>query len=215
VSSLVRPEFAPTLPTLLRERFGLPPRATIAAVAVLVALGAVVAIAVRPGDPGDTQFVHEGDPLFNIVYASGLLEPVEPHGDEFFRLEGERGRLTVSIAVRPLPLPAPAGDVSHAFLPLYASEHAERLRGEIEGFELVEEGRARVGGAPGYEIMFRAGEGTSGSDVIVVPSEDDARGAVLISVRREVTGPLSEDARELSTATRAAFRSFTYGRDPY
>jgi len=213
VSSLVRPEFGPTLPTLLRERFGLPPRATLAAVAVLVVLGAVVAIAVRPGTPGDTSYVHEGDPVFNMVYTSGLIERVEPQGDELVRFEGERGPQKVSITVRPLELPATGGDVTHALLPVYASAHTDRLREQIDGFQLIEEGRARVGTYPGYEVSFRSGSELFGSDVVVVPGEDDADGAVLISLRREVDGKLGEAAQELGAAARSTYRSFAYGRD--
>jgi hypothetical protein len=213
VSSLVRPEFGPTLPTLLRERFGLPPRATIAAVAVLVALGAVVAIAVRPGTPGDTSYVHESEPVFNMLSTSGLLDRVEPQGAELVRFEGERGPQRVSVTVRPLELPATGGDVSHALLPVYASAHEDTLREEIPGFELVEEGRARVGTSPGYEVTFRSGSELFGSDVMVVPGEDDPRGAVLVSLRREVDGKLGEAAQELSAAARSTYRSFAFGRD--
>jgi hypothetical protein len=212
VSSLVRPEFGPTLPALLRERFGLPPRATIAAVVVLVVLAGIVAVAVRPGTPGDTQFVHDGDPVFNMLYTSGMLERVEPQGDELVRFEGERGAQRATVTVSPLELPAAGGDVTHALLPVYASGHADRLREEIPGFQLVEEGRARVGTSPGYEVTFRA-PGLYGSDVVVVPGEDDARGAVLVSLRREVSGRLGAEAHELSAAARSAFRSFAYGRE--
>jgi hypothetical protein len=218
VSSIVRPEFGPTLPALLRRRFGVPERATIALVGVLVVVGGFVAVVVRPGDPGDTHYVYEGDPVFNVSYASDALDRVEPQGDELLRLEGERGPQSVTITVRPLALPSFSGDVSHAGLPIYASEHEERLRAATPGFELVGEGRARVGGSPGYEIEYRAGPPdarTFGSDVIVVRGEDDAGGAVLLSLRREVTGPLGEEDREFSTVVRSAFRSFAYGRDPF
>jgi hypothetical protein len=213
VSSLVRPEFGPTLPALLRERFGLPPGATIAAVVVVVVVAGIVAVAVRPGTPGDAQFVHEDDPVFNMLYTSDMLDRVEPQGDELVRFEGKRGPQRVAVTVSPLKLPAAGGDVSHALLPVYASTHADRLREQVDGFQLVDEGRARVGGSPGYEVTFRAGDRLFGSDVIVVPGEDDARGAVLVSLRREVSGPLGEAAHELSAAARSAFRSFAFGRD--
>jgi hypothetical protein len=212
VSSLVRPEFGPTLPALLRERFGLPPRATIAAVVVLVVLAGVVAVAVRPGTPGDTQYVHEGEPVFNMLSTAGLFDRVEPQGDELVRFHGERGAQRATVTVRPVELPATGGDVSHALLPVFASAHTDRLREEIDGFQLLEEGRARVGTSPGYEVSFRA-PGLFGSDVVVVPGEDDPRGAVLVSIRREVDGPLGEAAHELSAAARSTYRSFAFGRE--
>jgi hypothetical protein len=213
VSSLVRPEFGPTLPALLRERFGLPPRATIAAVILLVVAAGIVAVAVRPGTPGDAQFVHEGDPEFNMLYTSDMLDRAEPRGTELVRFEGERGPQRVAVTVSPLELRAAGGDVSHAQLPLYASAHIDRLREQFDGFQLVDEGRARVGNSPGYEVTFRAGDQMFGSDVMVVPGEDDARGAALVSLRREVSGPLGEEAHELSAAARSAFRSFAFGRE--
>jgi hypothetical protein len=218
VSSLVRPEFGPSLPALLRERFGVSERVTIALVVLLVVVAGFVAVVVRPGDPGDTHYVYEGDPVFNVSYSSDALDRVEPRDDELLRLEGERGPQSVTITVRPLSLPAFDGDVSHAGLPVYASGHEERLRAATPGFEFVGEGRARVGGSPGYEIEFRSGPPdarTFGSDVMVVQGEDDADGAVLLSLRRTVTGPLSEDDRRFSTVVRSAFRSFAYGRDPF
>ena len=213
MSSLVRPEFGPTLPALLRERFGLPPRATIAAVVAVVLLAGIVAVAVRPGTPGDTQYVHEGDPEFNLLYTSGMLDRVEPRGGELVRFEGQRGRQRVALTVGALELPAVGGDVSHALLPAFASAHADRLREQFDGFQLVEEGRARVGGSPGYEITFRDGNRLFGSDVIVVRGEDDARGAAMVSLRREVSGPLGKNAQELFAAARSAFRSFAFGRE--
>ena len=49
--------------------------------------------------------------------------------------------------------------MAHGALPAFASEHIEELRAELPDFELVNEGRARVNGAPGYEVRFRTGRG--------------------------------------------------------
>ena len=214
--SLVRPEFGPTLPALLRERAGVPPRATIAGVVVLVVLAGIVAVLVRPGTPGDTQLVHEGEPVFNMLYTADQLDRAEPRAGELVRFEGERGDQRVEVTVRPLELPPFEGDVSHALLPTFATRHEQRLSEEYDGFTLTEEGRARVGGSPGYEVSFQAGpesERTFGSDVMVVPGEDDASGAVLISFRRVAGSAIGKDERELVNAARSTFRSFVYGRD--
>jgi hypothetical protein len=209
----VLPEYGPTLPTLLRRR-GVPEQVTIAVVVAAVVLLAIAMVAVRPGIEDAEQLVHEGEPVFNLLYSSGALQEVEPRTGELVRLEGERGRQTVAVTVRPLELPVRRGDVSHVQLPVLASRHADELRREYPGFTLVEEGRARINDAPGYEVTFTAG-GTHGSDVLLVPAEDDARGAVVLSLRREVRGrpELTESEREFAGLGRKAFRSFRYGRD--
>jgi hypothetical protein len=209
----VLPEYGPTLPTLLRRR-GVPEQVTIAVVVAAVVLLAIAMVAVRPGIDDGEQLVHEGDPVFNLLYPSGAVREVEPRPGELVRLEGERGRQSVAVTVRPLELPVPRGDVSHVRLPVFASRHADALRSEYPGFTLVEEGRARINDAPGYEVTFTAG-GTHGSDVLLVPAEDDARGAVVLSLRREVRGrpELTESEREFAGLARKAFRSFRYGRD--
>jgi hypothetical protein len=211
---LVLPDYGPTLPTLLRRRAGVPERVTIAVVVAAVVLLGIAMVAVRPGIEDAEQLVHEGQPVFNLLYPSGAVREVEPRPGELVRLEGERGRQSVAVTVRPLTLPVQRGDISHAQLPVYASTHADALRREYPGFTLLEEGRARINDAPGYEITFTAGR-THGSDVLLVPAEDDARGAVVLGLRRVVRGaaPLGEADHEFTRQARKAFRSFRYGRD--
>jgi hypothetical protein len=210
----VLPDYGPTLPTLLRRRAGVPEQLTIAVVVAAVVVLGIVMVVVRPGIEDAEQLVHEGVPVFNLLYPSGAVRPVEPRAGELVRLEGERGRQSVAVTIRPLRLPLRRGDISHAQLPVLASAHAETLRRELEGFTLVEEGRARINDAPGYEVTFTAGR-TFGSDVLLVPAEDDARGAVVISLRREIRGaaPPTDAEREFAGLARKAFRSFRYGRD--
>jgi hypothetical protein len=214
VPSLVQPEYGPPLTVLLRKR-GVPAALTIAVVVALVVVGGLVMLLVRPGDDGE-QLVHEGEPVFNVLYRADDLRPVEPRPGELLRLEGETGRQTAEVTVRPLRLPSFGGDISHALLPTFASGHIDRLREQLPGFRLMSEGRARVNDAPGYEVVFEAGapgDLTQGSDVLLVPSEDETAGAVLISLRRHVTGRLGGPAHELTASARKAFRSFRYGRD--
>jgi hypothetical protein len=211
---LVQPEFGPTLPALLRGR--IPAPVTIALVIALVALAGLAAVAVRPGADDGDQLVHEGEPVFNVLYDSGALQRAPAQPGELLRLEGSRGPQSATVTVQPLALPAFAGDVSHAQLPVYASAHLDSLRQRYDGFQLIEQGRARVNDAPGYEVSFTYGTDgsrTFGSDVLVVPSEDESDGAVIISLRRQVTGTLGEDDHEFSATARKAFRSFRYGRD--
>lgn len=215
----MKPAFGPTLPALARRRLGVREPLTIAAVAALVAAFGFAMATVRPGsDPGE-QLVHRQPPVFNLLYDADLLRPVDPRPGELARLEGERQRQSVAIAVRPLELPPYEGDVAHGLLPTYATGHIDRLRAELDGFRLDEEGRTRINDAPGYEVAFRAGppsRRTVGTDVLLLPAEDVADGAVVLSFRREISGRgrLGEAGRRLNNRSRKAFRSFAYGPDP-
>jgi hypothetical protein len=209
---LVLPEYGPTLPELARRRFGWRERTT---VLLLTAVGALIVIGlllVRPEVDSQTKYVHHDAPVFNLLYNDGALQQVDPEGDELVRLEGRRGRLSAAIAVEPLTLPAATGDIAHGVLPAYASEHVEALKAELPGFELLNEGRARVNGAPGYEVRFRTGR-TFGNDLMILPSEEDAGDALLVKARRTVTGRprLGKRERAFNKQVAKAYRSFKYG----
>ena len=216
---LVRPEFEPTLPALVRRRFGLRERTTVVLlVLAFVALVAAVLL-VRPRVDRISEVVHGDEPAFTMQYRNDLFDSVEPQAGELARIEGRRGRQAVTLTVRPLDLPAQGGDVAHAQLPIYASGHIEALAGEIDGFELRGEHRARINDAPGYEVRFSAGppgRRTFGRDLMLIPAEDESRGALLVSLRREITGPvaLSESEEEFADLATQAMRSVEYGTGP-
>jgi hypothetical protein len=216
---LVLPEFRPTLPDLARARFGWRERTTIAVLVAALVLAALALLVVRPRVDNVTQFVHHGSPTFNLVYNHGRLHEVRPQGDEIVRLQGRRGRMDVAIAVAPLRLPPAQGDVAHGLLPAFASDHIEALRAQLGQFELRQEGRARMNGAPGYEVRFAtgpAGHRTFGNDLMILPAEEDASGALLVTSRRTIRGSLKLGKREASlyNAAAKAYRSFKYGTAP-
>jgi hypothetical protein len=210
--TLVRSEFEPTLPVLMRRRTGLPERATVALLVLLLALAAVAAVLVRPRVDGESRLIHRAEPAFNLQYDNGALREVAPRGGELARLEGRRGRQAVTVTVRPLELPPYRGDVAHGLLPVHASGHIERLAREHADFRLLEQHRARINDAPGYEIRFRSGS-TIGIDTLLVPDEEQRRGAVLLGLRRTVAGRprLGTREQEFAHRTSEAFRSFAYG----
>lgn len=210
--TVVRPEFEPTLPALVRRRFGVRERITVGLVVGAVVLIAVAALVVRPRVDSVSELVHSGAPAFDLLYANGALHEADPRPGEIARLEGRRGRQSTTITVRPLALPQYEGDVAHGLLPVYASGHIESLAQELDGFQLLDEHRTRINGAPGYEIRFRYGQTTLGTDTMLLPDEEDARGAVLLSLRRTVDGKLGLGKREKEFADLAseAFRSFEY-----
>jgi hypothetical protein len=216
---LVLPEFRPTLPDLARARFGWRERTTIALLVAALVLAGIALLVVRPRVDNVTQYVHHGDPTFNLVYNDNRLHQAAPQGNELVRLKGRRGRMEVTIAVAPLRLPPAQGDIAHGVLPVFASRHVEDLRAQYGSFELRQEGRARVNGAPGYEVRFATGppgHKTFGNDLMILPTEEDAAGALLVTSRRTIDGSLTLGKREASlyNAAAKAYRSFKYGTAP-
>jgi hypothetical protein len=213
---LLLPEYGPSLPALARRRFGWRERTTIALlIGFAVAVGLFVVV-VRPRVDTATKYVHHGQPVFNLLYNNTRLHRVTPQGDELVRLQGRRGRLTSTIAVAPLALPPASGDLAHGLLPVFAAAHIKDLAAQDPDFALRAEGRARVNGAPGYEVRFRTGapgHRTYGNDLMILPSEREPSGALLVTARRAVAGTGKLGAREMSLdkATAKAYRSFTYG----
>ncbi len=210
--ALVRPEFEPTLPALVRRRTGLPERATVALLVLALVLLAVAVVLVRPRVDTVSDIVHRGEPEFTMDYANTALDEVEPRAGELVRLEGERGRQAVEITVRPLELPPYEGDVVHGSLPIYASGHIRELAAELDDFELRAQHRTRINDAPGYEVRFATGN-TFGIDVVLVPDENETEGALLLSLRRTVDGApkLTKRERRFADDASEAFRSFEYG----
>jgi hypothetical protein len=216
---LVRREYGPTLPALLRGRFGVPPLVTLAVAAALgLAATAVVFAAARAkrDTPGE-QLVHRGQPVFNLLYETDVLRRVAPRPGELVRLEARRGKLSAEVVVRRLSLPAYRGNVTRGLLPAFADPYTDRLRAELPGFGLRDEGRARVNDAPGYQIGYKAGRPGSrlfGRDVLVVPDETSVRDALVLRFRQVNTGgPPGPKGQEMLLLARKAFRSFRYGTD--
>lgn len=213
---LVLPQYGPTLPEIARRRLGLRERTTVVLLLALAALIALGLFVVRPEVDPLAKYVHHGNPTFNLLYRRSALHKVAPQGSELVRLQGQHGRLATTIAVEPLTLPPATGDIAHGALPAFASRHIEELRAGDDTFQLVAEGRARVNGAPGYEVRFRTGppgKQTFGNDLLILPKEDDATGALLVTSRRTITGKPTLGKREaaLNKASAKAYRSFKYG----
>ena len=164
-------------------------------IAALIALGLFV---VRPQVDPLAKYVHHGEPTFNLLYRRSALHKAAPQGSDSCGCKGAAAA-TTTIAVEPLTLPPATGDIAHGALPAFASRHIEQLRAGDDTFQLVAEGRARVNGAPGYEVRFRTGppgKQTFGNDLMILPKEDDATGALLVTSRRTITGKPTLGKRE-------------------
>ena len=217
--TLVRPEFEPTLPAL-RAAARRGARAHDGRAAAARARALVVAVAARAPARGPHQRGRaRREPAFTLEYHNDLFDsvraaggraraargPARPPGGHDHRppagAAGARGRR------RPRPAP------------VYASGHIERLAGESDRFRLRAQHRARINDAPGYEVRFRTGPPgrcTFGSDMMLLPAEEETRGGLLLSLRREVDGP-REAQRErggVRGSRERGVRSVRFGTGP-
>jgi len=213
-TGLVRPEFGPTGPELLRRRFGARGSRVVAVVAAAVVLALALLIVTRAGD-GLEQLEHQSAPQFTLLYPPAMVHKVNPGPGELVRLRSHRGNLRMVITIARIRLPAYRGSVS-GLLPVFVDRQAAQLARELPGFRFRTDGKARVNDAPGYQLRYRAGPRSNrlqGIDVIVVP-EDGQRDGVLLRYRQ--TNPsraLDDTDRALVKATKKAFRSFRFGLD--
>ena len=211
----LRPGFGPTLPALLRDRFGIAPRtvAVVAAVAAVVIAGGIL-LAVRAS--AEKQIVHEGDPVFNLLYDDVALREVDPEGGELVRLEGRRGRVSVTVSVRPLRLQPYPGDVAKGLLPMHAQLYVDHLAEEDPTFTFQDEGRSTVNDSPGYQVAYRTGgpgERIDWREIFVVPDEESPRSGVVLRFENRRPERMPARARKLVKKAKSAFRSFRFGTE--
>ena len=214
----VQPAYGETLPALLQRTRGIPERRTVLVAFALAALVVVAILVLRDPLQGKTQLVHRSAPVFNMLYPKGRVKVVAPQGAEYQRFEAARGdRVRLAVTVSPLRLPAYRGDVA-GLLPVVMERHVAQLARSHPGFKLLDEGKARVNKAPGYQVGFAYGtkaHPSTGRDVMVVPVElPNVRQGVLISLRQTL-GPhrAGPAAQALIGAMKSVFRSFKFGPD--
>jgi hypothetical protein len=209
------PDFGPTLPRLLRDRFGVRERVvTIVAVALvaLVALGALV----RSYATAPNHLVYRGGPTFNLQYSGKRLHRVPPKAGELVRIEAHRRGVDASVAASPLRLGPYAGNVTSGLLPVYADAYKRRLRAGADNFKLSDEGSARVNDAQGYQIGFRTGRPggfTWGRDMLLLPGDENVRDGVVLKLRQFTTRRLTKADQTMLDHVRKAFQSFRFGTD--
>src|SRR5439155_13464747 len=184
-----RPEFGPTLPELIGRRFSVSRRAVaIGGVVALILAAVVIKVVV---DDGRDKFVVHGKPSYNVLYDPALLHRVTPQGDEQMRLVGKRPHVSVELTARPAKLPPFKGDAIGGQLPLYTAQYANQLSRQLPGFQLGDEGKARLNKAPGYQISYTsgpAGNTTFGREVWVMPKADEPDQTVVVKMRQTFSG---------------------------
>ncbi len=211
----LRPGFGPSLPALVRERFGVAPRTTSVAVTALLLLmagGALLAWWLSR----DPQLVHRGDPVFNLVYDDDALRQADPRAGELVRLEGRRRRVFVAVTVRPLRVPPYRGDVAKGLLPTEAGRYMDGLRERDPTFVVREEGRSTVNESPGYQFAYRTGEPgahTYWREIFVVPDVQAPRSGVIIRFENRRPRQIGPAGFALVDAAKSAYRSFNFGTE--
>jgi hypothetical protein len=212
-ASPVRPEFGPTLPAFARARLGaLSPLAKVAIAAFVVAIAVGVFAGVRA--VSDLHYVATKPFEFNLRH-SRALPVVAPRRGELLRLEQHRGgRFVQSFALKRIALPAYRGD-SGGILPILATRLIDAGPRRYAGFELSQEGRARVVKAAAYSFTFRArlGKRSLLGRIVLLPRPGaHPREAVLMELLATPSAGVGtpEDVGALGL-TKAPFRTFRYG----
>ena len=190
----LKPQYGPTLGTLLAPRWHAAPRGVrvlVRAAGVgLVVLAIAAALALWPA-----TYSHGGPAPFHFSYRG--LYRTTPEAGQYVRIDRRAaGRLEDSFAVSPLHLPPYSGGLSGE-LPVYASGYIDRLRAKFTGFVLRGEGKTRVNTVPAYNIFYTArieGREMYGRDVLLLPAREGVRDGVSLEVltlpRPPLTSPL-------------------------
>jgi hypothetical protein len=179
----LKPQYGPTLGTLLAPRWHAAPRAARilarAAGVGLVALAIAAALTLWPAG-----YSHGGPAPFHFSYRS--LYRTTPEQGQYVRIDrrDDGGRLENSFAVSPLHLPPYSGGLSGE-LPVYASGYIDRLRAKFTDFALRGEGKTRVNTVPAYNIFYTTrieGREMYGRDVLLLPAREGVRNGVALEM---------------------------------
>jgi hypothetical protein len=210
--SVVKPQYGPTMPALVRR---LPPpgqAAVVALVALLVAAAVVLALRARPDE---TNVVVRHGTTFNLTYGSQLRR-ARPARGALLALRRERGGLFLdSYVVRPLMLAPYRGAVS-GVLPVYSVAYMRRLRKRYGDVDLVLEGRTRINNAIGYQLVLRGKLGRRTLYVrhlLLVPDEPEGqrRGVVIELESTPAAGTPNAVGIGNAGPLKQAMRSFRFG----
>jgi hypothetical protein len=209
--SVVKPEYGPTLPQLVR-RLPLPGRAAVVAlVALLLALAVVLTLRSRPDE---TNVVVRGTTTFNLTYGPQLQRMSRP--GTLFALRRERSGLFLdSYVVRPLVLPPYRGAAS-GVLPVYSVAYMQRLRKRYGDVDLVLEGRTRINNAIGYQLVLRGKLGQRTlyvRQMLLVPEapEGARRGVIVELESTPAAGTPNAIGIGNAGPLKQAMRSFRFG----
>ena len=149
--TVVKAQYGPTLPQLVRR---LSRVSQIAVIALAIALFAGIVLVAVAARPEETHTIVRGPATFNVSYGP-QLERVSRPGAVFALRRERNGLFLDSYVVRSLVLP-PYRGAAGGMLPVYAVHYLDRLRKRYGAFELAADGRTRINNAIGYGLVLRA-----------------------------------------------------------
>lgn len=216
MSTLVKDEYGPTLPELLR---GVPRWARWAAWG---AIALIAAIGIWLGTGGaaapETHAVVRGERTFNLAWDPSRLQRIQQPG-ALFALEGHRGDLFLDgFTVRSVTLPAYRG-TSGGVLAVLAATRLRELRATAPGFVASNppDGRTRVNDSTGYQITWRerrGGRTIYARDIWLVAPEPGSREALLVELRTTpAAGTPNADRTGGTGALKQPLRSLRFGTE--
>jgi hypothetical protein len=209
--SVVKPQYGPTLPELVRRLPRAGQVAVVAFVALLIAGAVVLTLSSRPDEK---NVIVRGATTFNLTYGAQLQRVSRPGA--LFALRRERSGLFLdSYVVRPLVLP-PYRGAAGGLLPLYSFAYLKQLRKRYRDADLVLEGRTRINNAIGYQLVLRGklGERTLYvRDLLLVPDDPEGarRGVVIELESTPAAGTPNAVGIGNAGPLKQAMRSFRFG----
>jgi hypothetical protein len=209
--TVVKPQYGPTLPQLVRRMSPISQLAVIALGIALVAGIVLVAVAARPDE---THAVVRGPVTFNLSYGP-KLERVSQPGALFALRREVNGLFLDSYVVRPLVLP-PYRGAAGGMLPAYSVHYLDRLRKRYGASELAADGRTRINNAIGYGLVLRArrdGRTLYVRHLLLVPEapEGTRRGVVVELESTPAAGTPNAIGIGNAGPLKQAMRSFRFG----
>jgi hypothetical protein len=215
---LVKPQYGPSLPALMRTWPRRRRMAVIAGIVLVVVLAAGLAVRRVVRNEQQTEVaVVEGPPAFNLIWRSGL-ERVKPNPGELLRLENPPGAPYVQrYVVRPLRIPPYRGD-AFGVIPLYVGTVTmKEIQKDYPGAVERSEGKARINELPGYQVVFQTtvgGRVAYGRRVLLLPDEPGVRDGAQIEmlVTRSPAVPRA-DAVGANGPLKTPLRSFRFGTE--
>jgi hypothetical protein len=216
MSSLVKEEFGPTLPTLLRGvprwlRWGV-----WGAVALLVAVG--LWLGTGGAAAPEKHVVVRGDRTFNLAWDPSRLKRISQPGT-LLALEGRRGHLFLDgLTVRPSTLP-PYHGAPGGVLAVLGANRLRELSATAPGFVASDppEGRTRVNDSTGYQVTWRErrdGRTIYARDIWLVSPEPGSREALLVELRTTpAAGTPNADRTGGTGALKQPLRSLRFGTE--
>ncbi len=210
MTSNVRPEFGPTLPSIIGPKWrelGRPTRALISGALIAVALLSVYLLL---GGGSSTRTVEVATPVaFSLQYDSSALVQRVGRPDQLLRLESPAGAAPAStLTVAPLLL-APYRGSLQGVLPLTAQKLTAQMSSADPSLIIRAEAPVLLEEQPGYQIVYqflRGGKTFYGRRVLLFAAQPGARSGVDVMM----TAP-----RSTTTQTAASVGQQPPLREPY